>query len=139
MQQKAVLRVGVLQEPCVEPLAAAGGRVGLTGPAPRRGPGPGIGGPSQKCASGSQGMQTQGRGAEAWGGPGFKRAGGSCRGRAMAPSVGGGHHQKFQRLGGRWDCLEPLPGQLLSQPRAAPSPRSHPPQRGAQRPAAGCP
>ena len=110
MQQKAVLRVGVLREPCVEPPAAAGGRVGLTGPGPRRGPGPGSGGPSQKCASGSQGMQTQGRGAEAWGGPGFKRAGGSCRGRAMAPSAGGGHRQKFQRLGGRWDCLEPLPG-----------------------------
>lgn len=50
VQQKAVLRVGVLQEPCVEPPAAAGGRVGLTGPAPRRGPGLGSGGPSQKCA-----------------------------------------------------------------------------------------
>lgn len=41
--------------------------------------------------------------------------------------------------GGRWDCLEPLPDQLLSQPQATPSPRSHPPRRGTQRPAAGRP
>lgn len=89
-------------------------------------------GPFSEVRLGSQGMQAEGRETEAWGGTGFKRAGGSCRGRATAPSAGGGHRQKFQRPGGRWDCLEPLPDQLLSQPRAAPSPRSHPPRRGAQ-------
>lgn len=101
MQQKALLRAGVLREPCVGPPTAAGAGGSY---APCRGPGLDSGsagppkpGPSQKCASSSQGMQAQGRGAEAWGGPGFKRAGSSCRGRAMAPSAGGGHHQKFQR------------------------------------------
>ena len=62
-------------------------------------------------------------------GPASKEQAAAAGGGPWPPRRAADTVRNSSRPGGRWDCLEPLPDQLFSQPQAAPSPRSHPPRR----------
>ena len=145
VQQKALLRAGVLREPCVGPptAAGAGGSDGAyplqrdwAGQREPRPPNKALlrsAPPAAKECRPRAGEQRPGEG------PASKEQAAAAGGGPWPPRRAADTVRNSSGPGGRWDCLEPLPDQLLSQPQAAPSPRSHPPRRGAQRPAAGRP